>query len=79
MGERLLIEIGAAARLAGRASPLGASVGAALGGLELDDAQALIAAADLAMYAAKQEGKGAVRFFEPPHAVRGSRARGTGT
>jgi diguanylate cyclase (GGDEF)-like protein len=65
VGERLLIEIGAAARPAGRASPLGASVGAAIGRPELEDAQELIAAADLAMYAAKQQGKGAVRFFEP--------------
>ena len=65
VGERLLTEIGATARLAERASPLGASVGAAIGGPELEDAQELIAAADLAMYAAKQQGKGAVRFFEP--------------
>jgi diguanylate cyclase (GGDEF)-like protein len=64
VGERLLAEIGATARPAGRASPLGASVGAALGGPELEDAQELIAAADMAMYAAKQDGEGAVRFYE---------------
>jgi diguanylate cyclase (GGDEF)-like protein len=65
VGERLLTEIGATARPAGRASPLGASVGAAIGGSELDDAQELIAAADMAMYAAKQDGEGMVRFYEP--------------
>jgi len=65
VGERLLTEIGATARPAGRASPLGASVGAAVGGPELDDAQELIAAADMAMYAAKQDGDGALRFYEP--------------
>jgi diguanylate cyclase (GGDEF)-like protein len=65
VAERLLAEIGAAARPAGRASPLGASVGAVIGGPELDDAQELIAAADMAMYAAKQDGRGAVRFYEP--------------
>lgn len=65
VGERLLAEIGATSRPAGRASLLGASVGAAIGGTELREAQELIGAADLAMYAAKQNGKGAVRFFEP--------------
>jgi diguanylate cyclase (GGDEF)-like protein len=64
VGERLLTEVGATARPAGRASPLGASVGAALGGPGLEDAQELIAAADMAMYAAKQDGEGAVRFYE---------------
>ena len=65
VAERLLVEIGATARPAGRGSPLGASVGAAIGGPELEDAQELIAAADMAMYATKQQGKGAVRFYEP--------------
>jgi diguanylate cyclase (GGDEF)-like protein len=65
VGARLLAEIAATARPAGGASLLGASVGAAIGGPDLHDAQELIAAADLAMYAAKQDGKGALRFFEP--------------
>ena len=65
MASARLAEIGATSRTAGRASPLSASVGAAIGGPDLHDAQELIGAADLAMYAAKQNGKGAVQFFEP--------------
>jgi len=65
VAERLLAGVGATSQPAGRTSLLSASVGAATGGPELREAQELIGAADLAMYAAKQGGKGAVRFFEP--------------
>ena len=60
--------------LAGRRLRVGASVGIApmVGGL--DDArevEELVADADLAMYAAKQAGKGRLEVFEPAMRVRG--------
>ncbi len=44
---------------------IGASVGIALSSLHGTEANALIRAADVALYAAKESGRGAVRLFDP--------------
>jgi diguanylate cyclase (GGDEF)-like protein len=44
---------------------VGATVGVALAPLDGADAEALLHAADLAMYRGKKEGRGTFRFFEP--------------
>jgi diguanylate cyclase (GGDEF)-like protein len=43
---------------------IGTSIGIAIGGADGDDAVALLKNADLALYRAKNEGKGSFRFFE---------------
>ncbi|OHV57150.1 hypothetical protein BCD48_43475 [Pseudofrankia sp. BMG5.36] len=53
-----------------------ASVGAALSGPDLADAEALITAADVAMYEAKRQGRGClVRYDEPVRATHAARLR----
>ena len=44
---------------------VGATIGAALAPLDGSDPEALLHAADLAMYRGKKEGRGTFRFFEP--------------
>jgi predicted signal transduction protein with EAL and GGDEF domain len=44
---------------------IGATIGIALSALDGTDAEALLHAADVAMYRGKREGRGSIRFFEP--------------
>lgn len=53
-----------AAEFGGRAMPLSASFGIAIGPADGNDGDTLLKNADLALYRAKSEGKGAYHFFE---------------
>ena len=63
--QAILDEIARPCTVADREVPLRASVGIAVYPEDADDGQALLRHADLAMYRAKQEGKGTYRFFAP--------------
>jgi len=60
--ERLLGELGEPFEIRSRKIVIGASVGVAVGKSRRDD---LVHAADLAMYGAKEDGKGRIRVFRP--------------
>ncbi|TVV76873.1 EAL domain-containing protein [Sphingomonas solaris] len=51
--------------VAGHQIATGASIGIAIGPTDSDDPDALLKNADLALYRAKQDGRGNYRFFEP--------------
>src|SRR4051812_33286189 len=65
VAERILLALSRPVDLRGRALQLSASVGVAVSGGDLSDADELVRAADLAMCAAKQGGKACYRSFEP--------------
>ena len=65
VAERILLALAQPVTVADRDVDLGASIGVAVAGGELCDADELVRAADLAMYAAKAGGKGRYRSFEP--------------
>ncbi|HEX8075594.1 MAG TPA: EAL domain-containing protein [Thermoleophilaceae bacterium] len=62
--ERLRAAVSAPWQINGRTIRVGASVGIAFCDLDARDPVSLIASADLAMYAAKHAGKGAVRVYD---------------
>ncbi|NML92904.1 EAL domain-containing protein [Novosphingobium olei] len=59
----------------GRSILVSASVGIAIGPQDADTADALLKCADLALYRAKSDGKGAYHFFEPELDAEASRRR----
>ncbi|MCX7284260.1 MAG: EAL domain-containing protein [Novosphingobium sp.] len=59
----------------GRSLLVSASVGIAIGPSDADTSDALLKSADLALYRAKSEGKGAYHFFEPELDAEASRRR----
>jgi len=61
---RLHEALNAETHVDGRTIPLSASIGIAIGPDDGDDGDALLKNADLALYRAKSEGKGAYHFFE---------------
>ena len=63
--QAILGELARPCTIADRDVPLSASVGIAVYPEDGDEGQALLRHADLAMYRAKQEGKGTYRFFTP--------------
>ena len=63
--QAILEELARPCTVVDREVPLSASVGIAVYPEDGDDGQALLRHADLAMYRAKQEGKGTYRFFTP--------------
>jgi diguanylate cyclase (GGDEF)-like protein len=63
--QAILVEVARPCTVADREVPLSASVGIAVYPEDGSDGQALLRHADLAMYRAKQEGKGTYRFFTP--------------
>ena len=65
VAERILLALSRPVDLRGRRLELSASVGVAVSGGDLSDADELVRAADLAMYAAKGSGKACYRSFEP--------------
>jgi diguanylate cyclase (GGDEF)-like protein len=65
VAERILLALSRPVDLRGRRLELSASVGVAVSGEDLSDADELVRAADLAMYAAKGGGKACYRSFEP--------------
>jgi diguanylate cyclase (GGDEF)-like protein/PAS domain S-box-containing protein len=62
---RLLDEIAEPFDVMGHQVVIGASIGIAMGPSDGDDADKLMKSADMALYRAKADGKGAFRFFEP--------------
>jgi diguanylate cyclase (GGDEF)-like protein len=65
VAERILLALSRPVDLRGRRLELSASVGVAVSGGDLSDADELVRAADLAMCAAKGGGKASYRSFEP--------------
>jgi len=65
VGERAVAAVQAPVALCGTVVSVAASVGVAIGRPPLASADALLRDADLAMYAAKADGKGRCRGFEP--------------
>jgi diguanylate cyclase (GGDEF)-like protein len=61
---RLLAELNRPIMLEGSATTVGASIGIAFWPGDAGDAEALLRAADIAMYRAKQDGRGTFSFFE---------------
>ena len=64
LANRIIDVVGAPYHLFGHHVDIGVSVGIALSGDETSDAGELIKQADLALYRAKEEGRGVFRFFE---------------
>jgi diguanylate cyclase (GGDEF)-like protein len=65
LAKRVVDLVGRPYALEGHLVNVGASVGVALAPADGEDADALLKAADLALYRAKEEGRGTWRFFEP--------------
>lgn len=65
LAERILCELKRPFMLDGQLVSAGASVGIARAPQDGDDPERLMKSADLALYAAKNQGRGAYRFFEP--------------
>lgn len=65
LASRILGEIASIQRLEGAAVSVGASIGVALAPDDAVDTEELLRCADLALYRAKQSGRGTFRFFEP--------------
>jgi diguanylate cyclase (GGDEF)-like protein len=64
VAERIVTTLGLPFEVDGQHVSVGASVGIAIGSETLNSADALLKSADLALYRAKAEGRGAWRFFE---------------
>ncbi len=65
LAQRIIDDVRAPYDVLGHRIVIGATVGIALGGPEARDVDTLVRNADLALYRAKQEGRGGYRFFEP--------------
>ena len=65
MAERLVDLLSRPYLVEGHVANIGASIGVAIGPEDGKDAAELIRAADLALYQAKEDGRGKVRFFNP--------------
>ncbi|WP_177218483.1 bifunctional diguanylate cyclase/phosphodiesterase [Caulobacter sp. UNC279MFTsu5.1] len=65
LARRLIDAVGATFEIQGHRIAIGASVGLAMAPEDGDQAETLLANADLALYRAKADGRGTARFFEP--------------
>jgi diguanylate cyclase (GGDEF)-like protein len=65
VAERILLVLSGPVTVDGAELDIGASIGIAVSGPESHDTDTLMRAADLAMYAAKADGKGRYRSFDP--------------
>jgi diguanylate cyclase (GGDEF)-like protein len=65
LARRLIASVGAPYEVADQEVVIGVSVGVELSSKSLNVAEALIKNADMALYIAKADGRGAFRFFEP--------------
>jgi len=65
LAQRLVDALGAPYEVDGHRVVVGASIGVALAPGDADDGDELLKSADLALYRAKADGRGAYRFFEP--------------
>jgi diguanylate cyclase (GGDEF)-like protein/PAS domain S-box-containing protein len=70
LGERLLAALNAPFDLGGRSVQIGVSIGVVPASDNTDDSAVLFRLADVALYRAKQEGRGTMRFFETDMEVR---------
>ena len=69
---RIVDEIGKPMTIMGHEIGIGTSVGISLYPADADNQEALIRKADLALYEAKNAGRGDFRFLPPGHARRGA-------
>ena len=65
LAKRLVEEVGRDYEIDGQRAHVGLSVGIALAPTDGRDPEQLLRAADMALYRAKEEGRGTFRFFEP--------------
>ena len=65
LAERIIASVGQPINIGDRTVEVGASIGIAVCPNDGTDPDALLRAADMAMYRAKEEGRGAYRFFSP--------------
>jgi diguanylate cyclase (GGDEF)-like protein/PAS domain S-box-containing protein len=71
VAERVLSKLSTPFSIRGHEVHVGACIGVAIGS-QSSDADSLLRHADIAMYAAKETGKGSIRTFEPPMSGRAS-------
>ncbi len=65
LGEQLLVNLARPIRIAGRVTPLSATIGVAQAPLDTNAPDELIAMADLALYKGKRSGRGCAVAFDP--------------
>ncbi|MFZ4806554.1 MAG: bifunctional diguanylate cyclase/phosphodiesterase [Hyphomicrobiaceae bacterium] len=70
LGERIIRDVSAPYELAGRQVVIGVSIGAAISPASTGETDTLLKSADMALYAAKADGRGGYREFEPDMADR---------
>ena len=65
LADRIIAALGTPFDLDGHRAHIGCSVGIAIAPLNGDDPEQLLKSADLALYRAKSDGRGVLRYFEP--------------
>jgi diguanylate cyclase (GGDEF)-like protein len=75
MANRIIKELAVPFDLDGHQAIIGASIGISVAPDDGDDADQLLKKADIALYRAKEDGRGAYRFFEPEMDARMQRRR----
>ncbi|MCI1192437.1 EAL domain-containing protein [Calidifontimicrobium sp. SYSU G02091] len=75
LAQRLIEALSAPFEIAGVQAHIGTSVGIAVAPFDGDDPDTLLKNADLALYRAKADGRGALRYFEPAMDERARRRR----
>ena len=75
MANRIIKELAVPFDLDGHQAIIGASIGISVAPDDGDDADELLKKADIALYRAKEDGRGAYRFFEPEMDARMQRRR----
>ena len=78
LARRLIAAIERPFDLDGHIARIGTSIGIAVAPFDGETADALLKNADLALYQAKSDGRGTMRFFEPAMGVAGPRPSGPG-
>jgi diguanylate cyclase (GGDEF)-like protein len=77
LGDEVVATLGRAFEIDGHAIRIGASVGAAIGPKDGRSLEALMRSADLALYRAKDDGRGVSRRYEPGMLARAEKRRAT--
>ncbi len=75
MANRIIQELALPFDLGGHQAVIGASIGISVAPSDGDDADELLKKADMALYRAKEDGRGTYRFFEPEMDARMQRRR----
>lgn len=77
LGDRIVAELGRPFEVDGNIISIGASAGAAIGPKDGRSLESLMRSADLALYRAKEDGRGVARRYEPSMLQRAERRRAT--